>query len=524
VILRDRPFRVCFSAMAFAIVVLSARPAGAGDPAAAPADDDRPVRAPLFVENDGAILVWDGVSTALQPLPAGATSGVDGPRRIVPMSQGRVLLLEPAPNASSGKGKDKGRRSHEGEAVVLEIQQGAPRRSITVPFEGLPVAGVVDGWRAWVVSWRGDTGLTSGKGWLHAIDLEDGSVVESSLLSARPLDLALDHKNARLYIAYPERLQTYGIAPLRVSWQYRSPGKNGPLTLLAGGVLAAARKTEVALFEAARIDARNADERRHLQDDATAVVPLPFAAERLAASKDGTLAVATGVAGLAFIDASGAARAAETPPHDLAGAVGAVPLDFPGSGRDLIVALFPGGAVSAVRSPEAPKILTVEKIAPDERFDSKTAVRVPEAGSKDKSVAVRVPEAVAEKAAAEKEREPERPGTLQPPGSPQPQGTTEPAAPSEPQEDEHPLLSGRIAGAHQKARSVVLYGPNNILKEYGRAPVDAEGHWSMPLPPAGSYRVIPVGDGSNPLPVVPGFRTITVIEKTAQPDIDFELR
>jgi hypothetical protein len=46
----------------------------------------------------------------------------------------------------------------------------------------------------------------------------------------------------------------------------------------------------------------------------------------------------------------------------------------------------------------------------------------------------------------------------------------------------------------------------------------------MPLPPAGSYRVIPVGDGSNPLPVVPGFRTITVIEKTAQPDIDFELR
>jgi hypothetical protein len=75
-----------------------------------------------------------------------------------------------------------------------------------------------------------------------------------------------------------------------------------------------------------------------------------------------------------------------------------------------------------------------------------------------------------------------------------------------------------------KARSVVLYGPYNLLKEYGRAAVDAQGNWSMPLPPAGSYRVIPIGDGVNPLPVVPGFRTIKVTEKTAQPNVDFEMR
>jgi hypothetical protein len=461
---------------------------------------EEPGRAPQVVENDGAILVWDGASTGLAPLPAGLTSGVDGPRRVVEMGQGRVLLLEPAP-APSGKGKEKGRRTHEGEAVVLEMQPGAPRRTTAVPFEGLPVAGVVDGWNAWVVTWRGDA---NGKGWLHHIDLEEGRVTESSLLSGRPRDLVLDAKNTRLYIAYPDRLQTYGIAPLRVSWQYRSPGKNGPLTLLAGGLVAAARRTEVALFEAARIDARNADERRHLQDDATSVVPLPFEAERLTASQDGTLAVATGVAGLAFIDATGAARAPEMPPHDLEAAVGAVPLDFPGSGRDLIVALFPGGAVSAVRSPEAPKILTVEKVPPDDRFEGDTAVRVPEGGPSDKTVAVRVPEKEMAKA------EPERPGTLQPAESTGP--------------DESPLLSGHIAGAHAKARSVVLYGPNNILKEFGRAPVDAQGNWSMPLPPAGSYRVIPVGDGSAPLPVVPGFRTIKVTEKTAQPGVDFELR
>jgi hypothetical protein len=504
----------------------------------------KPERAPLVVENDGAILVWDGVSTELRPLPAGLTSGVNGPRKVVAMPGGRALLLEPAP-PPGGRGKEKGHRTHEGEAVVLEVQDGAPRRSTMVAFEGLPIAGVVDGYRAWVVTWRGDTGLTSGKGWLHAIDLEEARVTESSLLSARPLDLVLDAKSARLYIAYPERLQTYGITPLRVSWQYRSPGRNGPLTLLAGGVVAAVRQSEVALFEAARIDARNADERRHLQDDATAVVPLPFAAERLSASKDGTLALATGPAGLAFIDAAGAARTPETPPHNLEAAVAAVPLDFPGSGRDLIVALFPGGAISAVRSPEAPRILKVETISPDVRFETETAVRVPDGGSKDKTAAVRVPEnksptpAPASAAAPESPAaapdavpvpgptasapqpaaEPERPGTPQPPG------TTEPVPGADASlAEDHPLLSGHISGAHQKAHQVALYGPNNILKEYRRAPVDAQGSWSLPLPPPGTYRVIPIGDGSNPLPVVPGFRTITVKDGTGQQGLDFEMR
>jgi hypothetical protein len=305
-------------------------------------------------------------------------------------------------------------------------------------------------------------------------------------------------------------------------------------------VVAAARQSEVALFEAARIDARNADERRHLQDDATAVVPLPFAAERLSASRDGTLALATGAAGLAFIDAAGAARTPETPPHNLEAAVAAVPLDFPGSGLDLIVALFPGGAISAVRSPEAPRILKVETISPDVRFETETAVRVPDGGSKDNTAAVRVPEKKSptsapapESAAApiavpvpgptastpQPAAEPEGPGTPQPPGTTAPV----PGADASPAED-HPVLSGHISGAHQKAHQVALYGPNNILKEYRRAPVDAQGSWSLPLPPPGTYRVILIGDGSNPLPVVPGFRTITVKDGTGQQGLDFEMR
>jgi hypothetical protein len=520
VTLRNYSVRGCVPAIALAFAV------GIGAPAhllaevpQADATTAQPEPTPLVVENDGAILEWDGVSTELRPLPAGLTSGVDGPRKVVAMPGGRALLLEPAPSPA-GKGKDKGRRTHEGEAVILEMKDGAPRRTTTVAFEGLPVAGVIDGYRAWVVTWRGDSGLTSGKGWLHAIDLEEARVTESSLLSARPLDLVLDAKSARLYVAYPERLQTYGIAPLRVSWQYRSPGKNGPLTLLAGGVVAAARQSEVALFEAARIDARNADERRHLQDDATAVVPLPFAAARLSASKDGTLAVATGIAGLAFIDAAGAARTPETPPHNLDAAVSAVPLDFPGSGRDLIVALFPGGSVSAVRSPEAPRILKVETISADVRFETGTAVRVPDGGSPDKAAAVRLPEKQAPTPPP-----PAAPVSAAPDSQPDPPATTAPAS-SEPvpAAEEHPVLSGHLAGAHEKARAVVFYGPNNILKEYGRAPVDPQGNWTMPLPPSGSYRVIPVGEGSDPLPVVPGFRTIKVAENTGQQNIDFELR
>jgi hypothetical protein len=96
---------------------------------------EEPARAPLLVENDGAILVWDGVSTGLKPLPAGLTSGVDGPRRVVPMGQGRVLLLEPAPDPS-GKKKDKGRRSHEGQAIVLEMQPGSPNAPSRFPSKG----------------------------------------------------------------------------------------------------------------------------------------------------------------------------------------------------------------------------------------------------------------------------------------------------------------------------------------------------------------------------------------------------
>jgi hypothetical protein len=464
------------------------------------------------VDNDGAILVWDGVSTELRPLPASLTSGVDGLRRVVAMSGGRALLLEPAAAATGKGGKEKARRTHEGEAVVLEMQGGAAKRTTAVVFEGLPVAGAVDGGRAWVVTWRGDVGVPGGKGWLHAIDLGEGRVVESSLLSARPLDVALDANSSRLYIAYPERIQTYGTAPLRVSWQYRSPGKNGPLTLLGGGIVAAVRSSEVALFEAARIDARGADERQHLRDDATAVVPLPFPAQRLSTSKDGTLALATGIAGLAFIDAAGAARAPEAPPHNLDAAVAAVPLDFPGSGRDLIVALFPGGAVSAVRSPEATRLLKVENVTPDDRFETGKAVRVPEGGAADKTAALRV----AEKQAP---APPSSSADSPPPAAPA-SASSEPA----PAAEEHPVLSGRLAGAHQKARAVVFYGPNNILKEYGRAPVDPQGNWTMPLPPPGSYRVIPVGDGSDPLPVVPGFRTIKVAEGSGQQNIDFELR
>jgi hypothetical protein len=100
--------------------------------------------------------------------------------------------------------------------------------------------------------------------------------------------------------------------------------------------------------------------------------------------------------------------------------------------------------------------------------------------------------------------------------SPAPPVEAKPAAPTG--------LSGRLTGDVARVHAIVLYGPNNILKEYARVKPGADGSWSAPLPPAGAYRVMAVGDGSTPLPVKPGYIALKIVEGVGQAGLDFEVK
>jgi hypothetical protein len=91
-----------------------------------------------------------------------------------------------------------------------------------------------------------------------------------------------------------------------------------------------------------------------------------------------------------------------------------------------------------------------------------------------------------------------------------------------PEESGPPRLRGHVNG--RGAKTIVLYGPNNILKEATRTAVQEDGTWSLDLPAPGNYRIVAIGDGSTPIPVVPSFRTVTVRAGIGESGIDFEVR
>ena len=516
-----------------------------------------------LLASEGALFFWDGASTELRPAPAGLASAPPGFRAVLPLDEGRVLLVEPA---DQPPGKQKEKKAREGEAVVVGLAEAGAARGAVVAFEGAPSAAAVspDGRRAYVVSWRG-TPESGGRGWLHAIDVDQGAVADSSLLSAPAFGLAADKAGGRLYLGLKDRIQTYGADPVRVSWQYRSPGQNGPLALSPeADLLAVGRGSEVALFDPARLQAIGADERRARKDDATTVASVPFVVTRLVWSEDGSLLAAIGSQGLVFVDPGNGALL-WPPPHaiDFASAKDAMVLRFPGSDHDLVVALAPAGTVSALRAPvpaapvapppakieERPTQVTVATAAPPPASAAPAHVtngKLPQetAGNPQGNSGVeaetaepppakpaepapgRSPEAQVTAAEAPKHTEPtakpaEPTATQHDAPAAEESGAT---APDEggPQDSRPPRLRGRVSG--KGARSIVLYGPNNILKEAIRVELQADGSWSLDLPAPGTYRVVPIGDGSTPIPVVPTFRTVTVRAGISESGLDFAVR
>ena len=59
-------------------------------------------------------------------------------------------------------------------------------------------------------------------------------------------------------------------------------------------------------------------------------------------------------------------------------------------------------------------------------------------------------------------------------------------------------------------KEVVFYGPNSILKEKARVVPQADGSFSLPLPPPGKYRILLTGTGGAQLSYSPAYYQIEV--------------
>lgn len=538
-----------------------------------------------YVVSAGQLYAWDGASPRLTPpVSPGDLAGAADVLALRPYDGGRRLLL--LEKVQTPAGKEKSRR--EGLAVTFDTEGGSPRRLRSIPFEGQPYADAItpDGQRAYVLARRAAPGGPPGaeRHWLHEIDLPEGRLLGSVHLATAPAGVAVQPDGRRAFVALADRIQTYTTGPLVGSWHYRSPGPNGDLVIRSGdGTVCVSRGGEVALFDPAAIAARASADRRVRSDDASAVVPLPFEARRLDLSEDGRLAAVWGRDRMAFLDCATQSLVWPVGPTiSLAGAQEVRTLSFPAAGQDLVLALFPTGDVVGFRtpspppaSPMAPATISTAltsgspqvspsgspaapRPVPGPALDVAPDPALPHAGDAaamtPPPIAPAPPEPAARPAsdpalptqAAPQASETSPPAKPEPPPPAKP-GPTSPA-PAGPAADEKPetpatatpsgqgaippdappqqtpVLSGRITGDLAEVGSVVLYGPNSIVKECGRVVPGADGTWSAPLPPPGTYRVVPLGKESGLLPAVPPFLTVRVNAGEPRSGLDFEIR
>jgi hypothetical protein len=480
-------------------VLLAAGPAvgsiGAADQAgAAP---------PRYVASGGQVYQWDGASPRVAPAePRGDLP--EGPVTLVLRTYAsgeRLLLLT---KSETDAAKERGRQ--EGLSLILEVGGAAPKRLHQIAFAGEPydLAISQDDSRAYVLARRPAPGGNSeaGRFWIHEIDLEEGRLLASAQLSSAPAGIAVQLDGRRLFVTIVNRIQSFTTDPLVSSWHYRSPGPNSDLVIRSGdGTLCVARGEEVALFDPAAIAARADTDRRARTDDATAVVRLPFEAKALDLSEDGRVAVVLGSDRLAYVDcATQALIWPVDPPPGLAQAAQVRTLAFPAAGSDLVMALFPKGDVLGFQTPapapaQPPRAEPVPSEAPALASPPATQTAAPSAAPAPAAAAP--PEPTSEVTA---------PSTTTPPGP----GPKEPAA-----------LSGRIKGDRSRVAAIVLYGPNSIVKEFGRVLIGADGAWKAALPPPGIYRLVPAGGVPTPLPATPPFLTIKVAAGEDQSGLDF---
>ncbi len=450
------------------------------------------------LDEGGRLFVWQPGADRLVEISAALLQAL-GPvsvKDLAPLEGNRLLLLATrAHDAGGGSGTVAHSRNREGIAVVVgTTPQTKIERTIAFRGDGYAVVTTADGRRAFILAQQGSpAGLEENiRSWVHEIEPDSGRVVGSVAVSGPAFGLAIDPGGRRVFVSRRDRILTCTTAPLLNSWFYRSPGINGALRFPPGSdILLAIRDHEVARFDPAALAALSEEKRRERVDDATAVIPLPAAASDLRLAEAGGLALAIGEGSLSLVDLERTSAFAIADLPDPVRQAGLIELlRFPAPPGDLLLALFPSHTVAAIPGP----VLEPPPAAPPPA-DPVPAQPIPA------------------------EPTPARPAPLEP-APPAAIPVPEPAVPVA---IDSSILRGRITGERRLAAVIVLYGPDNIVKERTRVTPDAGGLWTIPLPPPGRYRLVPLGDGSRPLRSRPDFQTVVVGGGQVTADLDFEI-
>jgi hypothetical protein len=503
-------------AVAAAGLLLAALAAAARQEAGAPAAGR------IVLGPDGLLYLWREDRPSLEPAAALRAVLPEPVRDLAPAGAAGLVVL-PVDSLDAGR---RGDRSDRVEVFPPGWPGGAAAaRRVEFEGEGLRVVAGPDR-RAYVLARRpGRDRRGDVPHWIHRIDLDAGTVTGSAVLPRPGLSLAVSPSGDRLFVGLDDRILTLSTARrLAVSWHYRSPGANGVLAFRPGGdLLYAARGPRIAVFDPRLIAARGAGERQARDDDATAVLPLPFAPVSLLFSDDGRLLAASGPGReLALIDAAGAAPL-RAPAPDPPGVERIRPVAFSPAGA-LTLAVFPGGAVVTLPVPDLPPSPAAGAAAPE---PGPAPERGPEAGP------APGPPGEPPPAPAPPPGPPPGPPPAStapppelPPGPPPavtaPPPELPPGPPPAPRPAATTVLRGRLIGDLPGDLAVVVYGPDSIVREHARTRPGPDGAWEVPLPPPGAYRIVPKTPDARPLGAVPNFHTVRVTEAGIE-GIDFTL-
>jgi hypothetical protein len=386
---------------------------------------------------------------------------------------------------------EKGKRS---QLLVLSAESLAPLGRIPIPGNGRRLVIDPDGYFAYVLSHR-PGGHPEGPGrWeLLGVDLGSGEVVEEHPLPDPPSDIALSEGGGRLYVSQIDQIRTFTTRPLTASWFFRSPGDNRRVIARpASQQLLVLRDDSIAVFEPIRREPAGGSGPKPPAgpDDAVRVIPSPTHLVRLNFSPDGRLAVGAGrgLDQLLVLDAT-EGRVAGTWPEDSERiALHLEALDAAERARG------PRGELIADRPGFSPPLEPPPGPAPPPA--------PPASGSHPA------------KPADSRPRGPAQP-PLWPPGSgvepsPSPQPRPLPPEVLSLEEVAETRLEGSVVGDLSLVEAVVLYGPDSITTEHGRAIVQPDGTYSFPLPPRGRYRLLVAAREALTLACQPGFHTIEV--------------
>ncbi len=462
-----------------------------------------PDRPAYLLDQNARLFVWLPGQTTVQPISLPWPSVND----LAPFAAGRRLLIltdnpgNGADQHAQGDRHRKGERHDGGEglAVLMQTDGATLVPSLKIPFEGRGLRAAVtgDGRRAYILAYRdGRSSSTRTQGqtdagpgaFIHALDLEQGLVVDSLSLSRPATSIALAPGGKRLFVALPDRILSCSTSPLASSWFYRSPGVNLGLAFRPGSdVLFAVRGRQVALFDPEVLAALSEQERHMRDDNATSMLALPEAAAALLFSEDGRLAVAYGgTEHLTFLDSMARVATSASLPAGFPERPALVrPFRFSSAEEDLLVAVFPEGGVLAI--PHPPTSVTVGPEAAAGPSAPGGAAPGPSVAAPGPSVAAPGPE----------------------------------VAEARPRAVNQAVLRGHLIGEHQRVAAIVVFGPNSILKEQVRVVPGPDGAWSVPLPPPGTYRIVPIGEASRPVRTIPNFQTVVVKGEAGLEGVDF---